>query len=95
MAQSAGDRVHRGGGGADDPLRGHHAAATGIGAALGIAAALDGDDSEDAEELRRKILAKEAAENLGTAIGLAAGIALSIAETRHEEAEEAPRQQSM
>ena len=95
MAQSAGDRVHRGGGGADDPLRGHHAAATGIGAALGIAAALDGDDSEDAEELRRKILAKEAAENLGTAIGLAAGVALSIAETRHEEAEEAPRQQSM
>ena len=95
LASDHGDRVHRGGGSTDDPLRGHHAAATGIGAALGIAAALDGDDSEDAEELRRKILAKEAAENLGTAIGLAASVALGIAGKRHKEAEEAPQQQSM
>jgi hypothetical protein len=88
--------VYRGVDAADDPLRGHYAAATGIGAALGLAAVLDGDDSEDAEERRRKIQAREAAENLGTAIGLVAGVALVIAERHQQKCEQAePMQQQM
>ena len=96
LASDYGDRLYRGGDAADDPLRGHYAAATSIGAALGLAAALDGDDSDDAEERRRKIQAREVAENLGAAIGLAAGVALVIAEKRQQKREQAERiQQQM
>ena len=91
LAQGDGRRVYRGGDVADDPLRNRHPAAAGIGATLGVAAALD-DDNEDAEERRRRIEAREAAQNLGAAIGLAAGLAISAAE-KHRQREEQLRKQ--
>ena len=44
------------------------------------------DEDEDAEEKRRRIEAKIAAENFGAAIGFAAGAALAVRETRDEHA---------
>ena len=67
-----------------------------IPAAAGLAAAgtlLDED--EDAEEKRRRMEAKIAAENLGAVIGFAAGVALAVKEKLDEHAaqEEQKKQQ--
>ena len=42
------------------------------------------DEDEDAEEKRRRIEAKIAAENFGAAVGLAAGAALAVKEKMDE-----------
>ena len=54
---------------------------------------MDGD--EDAEEKRRRIEAKIAAENFGAAVGFAAGAALAVKEKMDEHAarEEQKKQQ--
>ena len=44
------------------------------------------DEDEDAEEKRRRMEAKIAAENLGAVIGCAAGAALAVKEKRDEHA---------
>ena len=69
-----------------------------IPAAAGLAAAgtlLDED--EDAEEKRRRMEAKIAAENFGAAVGFAAGAALAVKEKLDEHAarEEQPHEQTM
>ena len=53
------------------------------------------DEDEDAEEKRRRMEAKIAAENFGAAIGFAAGAALAVKEKRDEHAmrEEQKKQQ--
>ena len=53
------------------------------------------DEDEDAEEKRRRIEAKIAAENFGAAIGFAAGAALVVKEKLDEQAmrEEQKKQQ--
>ena len=53
------------------------------------------DEDEDAEEKRRRIEAKIAAENFGAAIGFAAGAALAMKEKLDEQAarEEQKKQQ--
>ena len=53
------------------------------------------DEDEDAEEKRRRIEAKIAAENFGAAIGFAAGTALAVKEKMDEHAaqEEQKKQQ--
>ena len=67
-----------------------------IPAAAGLAAAgtlLDED--EDAEEKRRRMEAKIAAENLGAVIGFAAGAALAVKEKMDEQAVQEKQQQTM
>ena len=72
-----------------------------IPAAAGLAAAgtlLDED--EDAEEKRRRMEAKIAAENFGAVIGFAAGTALAVKEkldehAAREEQKEQPHEQTM
>ena len=67
-----------------------------IPAAAGLAAAgtlLDED--EDAEEKRRRMEAKIAAENFGAVIGLAAGAALAVKEKLDEHAAQGKQQQTM
>lgn len=67
-----------------------------IPAAAGLAAAgalLDED--EDAEEKRRRMEAKIAAENLGAVIGFAAGAALAVKEKLDEQAVQEKQQQTM
>ena len=53
------------------------------------------DEDEDAEEKRRRIEAKIAAENFGAALGFAAGAALAVKEKLDEQAmrEEQKKQQ--
>ena len=53
------------------------------------------DEDENAEEKRRRIEAKIAAENFGAAVGLAAGAALAVKEKLDEQAarEEQKKQQ--
>lgn len=58
------------------------------------------DEDEDAEEKRRRMEAKIAAENFGAAIGFAAGAALAVKEKRdehaaQEEQKEQPHEQTM
>ena len=58
------------------------------------------DEDEDAEEKRRRMEAKIAAENLGAVIGFAAGAALAVKEkldehAAWEEQEEQPHEQTM
>ena len=56
---------------------------------------LDGE-TEDAEELRRKIEAEETAQNIGALVGLAAGVALGVVDKRKEaEQTQQPMQQTM
>ena len=67
-----------------------------IPAAAGLAAAgtlLDED--EDAEEKRRRMEAKIAAENFGAVVGLAAGAALAVKEKLDEQAVQEKEQQTM
>ena len=67
-----------------------------IPAAAGLAAAgalLDED--EDAEETRRRMEAKIAAENFGAVVGLAAGAALAVKEKLDEQAVQEKQQQTM
>ena len=53
------------------------------------------DEDEDAEEKRRRIEAKIAAENLGAVIGFAAGAAMAVKEKLDEHAAQGKQQQTM
>ena len=53
------------------------------------------DEDEDAEEKRRRMEAKIAAENLGAAVGFAAGAALAVKEKLDEQAVQEKQQQTM
>ena len=53
------------------------------------------DEDEDAEEKRRRIEAKIAAENFGAAIGFVAGAALAMKEKLDEHAAQGKQQQTM
>lgn len=53
------------------------------------------DEDEDAEEKRRRMEAKIAAENFGAAIGFAAGAALAVKEKLDEQAVQEKKQQTM
>ena len=53
------------------------------------------EESGDAEEQRRRIEAKIAAENFGAAIGFAAGAALAVKEKLDEQAVQEKQQQTM
>ena len=65
-----------------------------IPAVAGLAAAGSLLD-EDAEEKRRRIEAKIAAENFGAAVGFAAGAALAVKEKLDEQAVQEKQQQTM
>ena len=53
------------------------------------------DEDENAEEKRRRMEAKIAAENFGAAIGFAAGAALAVKEKLDEQAVQEKQQQTM
>ena len=53
------------------------------------------DEDEDAEEKRRRMEAKIAAENFGAALGFAAGVALAVKEKLDEHAAQEKQQQTM
>ena len=53
------------------------------------------DEDEDAEEKRRRMEAKIAAENFGAVIGLAAGAALAMKEKLDEQSAQGKQQQTM
>ena len=53
------------------------------------------EESGDAEEQRRRIEAKIAAENFGAVVGLAAGAALAVKEKLDEQAVQEKQQQTM
>ncbi len=53
------------------------------------------DEDEDAEEKRRRMEAKIAAENFGAAIGFATGAALAVKEKLDEQAVQEKQQQTM
>ena len=55
------------------------------------------DEDEDAEETRRRMEAKVAAENFGAAVGFAAGAALAVKEKldEHDAREEQQHEQTM
>ena len=53
------------------------------------------DEDEDAEEKRRRMEAKIAAENFGAVIGFAAGAALAMKEKLDEHAAQGKQQQTM
>ena len=53
------------------------------------------DEDEDAEEKRRRMEAKIAAENLGAVIGFAAGAAMAVKEKMDEHAAQGKQQQTM
>ena len=53
------------------------------------------DEDEDAEEKRRRMEAKIAAENLGAVVGFAAGAALVMKEKLDEHAAQEKQQQTM
>ena len=53
------------------------------------------DEDEDAEEKRRRMEAKIAAENFGAALGFAAGVALAVKEKLDEQSVQEKQQQTM
>ena len=53
------------------------------------------DEDEDAEEKRRRMEAKIAAENFGAAVGFAAGAALALKEKSDEQIAQEKQQQTM
>ena len=53
------------------------------------------DEDEDAEETRRRMEAKIAAENFGAAVGFAAGAALAVKEKLDEQTAQEKQQQTM
>ena len=53
------------------------------------------DEDEDAEEKRRRIEAKIAAENFGAVVGFAAGAALAVKEKLDEQSAQEKQQQTM
>ena len=63
-----------------------HPLGAGVGA-LAAAAGLIEDDSEDPEERRRRIEAKEHGQNIGAALGLAAGLIIGAAERQRQSEE--------
>ena len=79
--------VWRGGDPRPVPLMSAVAGLTAAGALL--------DEGEDAEEKRRRMEAKIAAENFGAAIGFAAGTALAVKEKLDEQAMQEKQQQTM
>ena len=53
------------------------------------------DEDEDAEEKRRRMEAKIAAENLGAAIGFATGAVMAVKEKLDQQAAQEKQQQTM
>jgi len=53
------------------------------------------NEDEDAEEKRRRMEAKIAAENFGAAVGLAAGAAMAVKEKLDEQSVQEKQQQTM
>ena len=53
------------------------------------------DEDEGAEEKRRRMEAKIAAENFGAALGFAAGVALAVKEKLDEQSVQEKQQQTM
>ena len=53
------------------------------------------DEDEDAEEKRRRMEAKIAAENFGAVLGFAAGAAMTVKEKLDEQAAQEKQQQAM
>ena len=53
------------------------------------------DEDEDAEEKRRRMEAKIAAENFGAALGFAVGAALAVKEKLDEQSAQGKQQQTM
>ena len=53
------------------------------------------DEDENAEEKRRRMEAKIAAENFGAVVGLAAGVALAVKEKLDEQSVQEKQQQTM
>ena len=53
------------------------------------------DEDEDAEEKRRRMEAKIAAENFGAVVGLVAGVALAVKEKSDEQIVQEKQQQTM
>ena len=53
------------------------------------------EESDDAEEQRRRMEAKIAAENFGAALGFAAGAAMAVKEKLDEHAAQGKQQQTM
>ena len=53
------------------------------------------DENEDAEEKRRRMEAKIAAENFGAVIGFAAGAAMAVKEKLDEQTAQGKQQQTM
>ena len=53
------------------------------------------DEDEDAEEKRRRMEAKIAAENIGAVIGFAAGAAMAVKEKSDEQIVQEKQQQTM
>ena len=53
------------------------------------------DEDEDAEEKRRRMEAKIAAENFGAAVGFAAGTAMAVNEKLDEQSVQEKQQQTM
>lgn len=92
----AGDTARRGGTGRVVWRGGDQRPAPLIPAVAGLAAAGTlMDEDEDAEEKRRRMEAKIAAENFGAAIGFAAGAALAVKEKLDEQAVQEKQQQTM
>ena len=82
-----GGLVWRGGGPRPVPLMPAVAGLTAVGTLM--------DEDEDAEEKRRRMEAKIAAENFGAAVGFAAGAALAVKEKLDEQAVQGKQQQTM
>lgn len=62
---------------------------------LAAAGALLDDDSEDAEEKRRRMEAKMEGENVGVLLGLAAGAAIALAQKEEQPTQQEDNQQTM
>ena len=62
---------------------------------LAAAGALLDNDSEDAEEKRRRMEAKMEGENIGVLLGLAAGAAIALAQKEEQPTQQEDNQQTM
>ena len=89
----AGDDVRCGSGVEQYP---HSAAVTAVAGLTGVVSLLDDENSEDAEEKRRRIDAENEMKNFGAAIGLIAGTAMALKEQMDEKnLQEQESQQTM
>lgn len=62
---------------------------------LAAAGSLLDDDSEDAEEKRRRMEAKMEGENIGVLLGLAAGAAIALTQKEEQPTQQEDNQQTM